>query len=205
MTIEEILKKRKQTKFYDLTNYPNKNEIESIINKTFELTTSKQNLYPYKIHILGPDQKKYKKDFYDIVCYQKGGYPNVNVPTSPYCLIFTLKLIKNIPKVIQDRIKNGHTYALLDSKKYKKHKWEAAIEIGMFAKVLTSLLLEKNIDVSYTGCFPSYDDNKEIWKKLPFIDDTVIFSMQFGYKFGNNIKKKDLEPKPEKNEVINWV
>ena len=29
--------------------------------------------------------------------------------------------------------------------------------------------------------------------------------MQFGYKFGDNIKKKDLEPKPEKNEVINWV
>jgi len=203
--IEELLLKRQQTREYDVNKLPNKKVVEDILAKAFKLTASKQNLYPYKVHILGPDNKDFKKVFYDIVNHQPGGLQNWNVAQAPYCLIFTKRFVANPDPEIYDRMNNGENYNVCDPKKYHKDNRSSAIEIGMFAKVLTTLVLEKNMDVSYTGCFPSYNDNKELWKKLPFIDDTVIFSMQFGYRFSDYSFKRKKEKKPDINEVFNWV
>ena len=63
MSIEELFKKRKQIKLYDVNNTPDKALIESLIDKTFDLVPSKQSLIPYKIYILGPDCFKLKEIF----------------------------------------------------------------------------------------------------------------------------------------------
>jgi len=205
MSIEELLKKRKQIKFYDNNKIPEKSLIESIIKKTFELVPSKQNLMPYKIHILGPE-KDIKQEFYNIVKLQTGGAGNFNVTFAPYCLIFTTRLVTNPNKSVSESIKKGCPFAVCDPINYNKMTNGTSIEVGMFAKVLTLLCIENNIDVSYTLCFPSWQQNKEKWKKLNFINDIVLFSMQLGYKstIGNN--KKDIyETKPNIDEVINWL
>jgi hypothetical protein len=205
MTIEDILSKRQQTRLFDTNKIPNKEISEGIIKTAFKLTASKQNLYPYTVHVLGPDAKKEKQDLYDIISYQKGGSKNVNVKEAPYCLIFTIRLITNPDPIILARVKNGHTYAAIDPKKYRGQIPGVALEVGMFSKVLSSLALENGLDVAYTGCFPDYEHNINLWKKLPFIDDLVIFAMQFGYKLNDHSFKREKERKPHIDEVINWI
>lgn len=203
--IEELLSKRQQTKGYHPLRIPDKKVAEDIISKTFKLTASKQNLMPYKVHILGPDKKELKKEFFKVVQHQKGGSYNMNIEQAPYCLIFTLRLVTNPDPMILERIKKGHSYGACDPKKYHQQISGASLEVGMFAKVLTSLVLEQGMDVSYTGCFPDYKNNKDLYKNLSFIDDPIIFSMQFGYRFSDYAFTKKKEKKPDINEVINWV
>ena len=205
MTIEDILSKRQQTKLFDTNKIPDKEISEKIIKTAFKLTASKQNLYPYKVHILGPNAIQEKQDLYDIISHQKGGSKNINVKEAPYCLIFTIRLITNPDSIILTRVKNGHPYAAIDPKKYRGQIPGVALEVGMFSKVLSSLALENGLDVAYTGCFPDYEHNINLWKKLPFIDDLVIFAMQFGYKLNDHSSKREKEEKPHIDEVINWV
>ena len=203
--IEDILSKRQQTKGYHPLRIPDKKLAENLISKTFKLTASKQNLMPYKVHVLGPDKKELKKEFFKIVRHQKGGSYNMNVEQAPYCLIFTIRLVTNPDTIIYERIKKGHSYEVCDPNKYHKQKSGASLEVGMFAKVLTSLVLEQGMDVSYTGCFPDYESNENLYKNLSFIDDLVLFSMQFGYRFSDYAFTKEKEKKPSIDEVINWV
>lgn len=205
MSIEKILSKRQQITVYDNLKIPNQKEVEDIISKTFKLTASKQNLYPYKVHILGPNHQNYKKLFFDIVKKQKGGTSNVNIVFAPYCLIFTVRFVDNPGPEIYERIKRGHSYLSCDPNRYKGHRQGASLEVGMFAKVLTALVLEKGMDVSYLGCFPDYEKNKDLWKTLPFINDIVIFSMQFGYKNKTHFTAKKKVKKPHINDIINWI
>ena len=80
-----------------------------------------------------------------------------------------------------------------------------AIEIGMFSKILTTLCLENNIDVSYLLCFPTKEQDKR-WYEFDFLDDEILFSMQLGYKSNKFTRNKNKEEtKPEKNEIINWL
>ena len=202
MSIENLLKKRKQIQNYDKQKYPSLEDVKKIIDKTFDLTASKQNLCPYKVHIFGPNHQNIKKDFFDIVCLQSGGAGNTNILSAPYCLIFTTRLVKNPDSRISAQIKNGHAYTVCDPKSYNNLKSGTSIEVGMFSTVLTSLCLEKNIDVSYTLCFPQYESNKEVWKKLSFIEDPVLFSMQLGYRTGAT---RSPEKKPTISDVINWL
>ena len=67
--IEDILSKRQQTKGYHPLRIPDKKLAENLISKTFKLTASKQNLMPYKVHVLGPDKKELKKEFFKIVLF----------------------------------------------------------------------------------------------------------------------------------------
>ena len=204
MSVEELLKKRKQIKLYNVNEAPDKAIVESLIDKTFLLTPSKQSLMPYKIHILGPECVEYKKKFFELSKTKKGGDQNYNIK-APYVLIFTRRLVTNPNDAVKRKLALGHTYGVCDPKEYKKLDKDVGIEIGMFSKVLTVLCLEKNIDVSYLLCFPPYDKD-ERWKEFDFIKDDVLFSMQLGFKsrlfdYDTHIEEK----KPEKNEVITWV
>ena len=204
MSIEELFKKRKQIKLYDVNNTPDKALIESLINKTFDLVPSKQSLIPYKIYILGPDCFKLKEIFFEISKSNTGGGQNDNIK-APYVLLFTRRLITNPNDAVKRKIKLGDNYIGCDPKKYHLNDKDASIEIGMFSKILTALCLENNIDTSYLLCFPPKKEN-ENWKKLSFIEDEVLFSMQLGYKsklfeYDRHIE----ETKPNKNEIITWI
>lgn len=207
MTIEEIYKKRKQTKKFDEVNIPDRNLIKSLIDKTFELTASKQNLMPYKVFVLGPEHKKLKREFENIILETlEGGENNRNVSTSPYTIMFTHRLVTP-NDVIKERIAKGHIYKVCDKNWYRWQKREVSIEVGMFAKVLTGLCIENNIDVAYLLCFPSYEEHQNLYNKFSFSKEPIVFSMQLGYKDKtvHPEYRKDRSLKPKIDDVIKWI
>lgn len=209
MTVEDLLKKRKQIKMYSPTFIPEKQLVQEVVDKTFELTASKQNLMPYKVHILGPEHKEYKEKFFELSKRNKGGGQNYNIK-APYLLIFTNRLVTNPNASTKTKIKLGHGYPMCDPNRYKKsisNREHVALEVGMFAKVLTALCMEKDFQVSYLLCFPDWEENDSLWKELDFIKDPVVFSMQIGYESQNMTitDNKTFEQKPQKEEIINWI
>ena len=63
--IEEIYKKRRKVKRF-LHEAPDHNLIVDLMQKTHSLVPSKQNLMPYKIHVLGPKCLKLKDELYHL-------------------------------------------------------------------------------------------------------------------------------------------
>ena len=209
MTVEELFKKRHQVKMYSQTLIPEKPLVQEVIDKAFQLTASKQNLMPYKVHILGPEHKDLKEKFFEISKRNKGGGQNYNI-RAPYLLLFTNRLITNPSPAVALKIKLGHGYPMCDPIKYRtsnSNRENVALEIGMFAKVLTALCMEKDFQVSYLLCFTDWKEDDQLWKELDFIKDPVMFSMQIGYKSKNMTvdEFKKYEQKPNKDEVINWI
>jgi len=204
MTVEELYKKRYQVKMFDKVNIPDEGVIKELLDKAFDLTASKQNLMPYKIHVLGPKHHEYKKVFYELSSSRPGGVQNSNI-MAPYVLLFSFRLVENPNPSVQRKIKRGDEYACCDSKRYRNQKSQTGIEIGMYAKVLTALCMEKDLQVSYLLCYPDWNNGDKKWEKLDFLKDPLLFSMQIGYEYGVVYGKSKNEYKPEKNEVINWL
>ena len=211
MTLEEIYKSRWQVRQYDEANIPDKELIKSLVNKTFELSPSKQNLMPFRVHVLGPEQKEYKKQFWEISKGKKGGANNYNI-FAPYLFMFTFREVTEPNLKVKMAMKYGHDYTCC-TPNYQRAKIPTSLEVGMFASILTGLALESKLSVSYLLCFPDFDrDSKDYEGILPFLGrDKPIFCMSMGYTFGvkevdNRFRTpKDLEYKPEIEEVINWI
>lgn len=189
--ISEIFKKRYQVYFY-MNKAPEEGLVKNLITKTYELVSSKQNIMPYKVHILGPHCIDEKQKIYDRIKQTIGGSHNHNIK-APYNLIFTTRLVISPSEYVKKLINEGHDQPCTDLKKYKKDKHNISLEIGMFAKILTGLCLENNLGVSYQLCF----------KDWQYKSEEVLFSMQLGYPGHQRIEKGDY--KPEINEIINWI
>lgn len=190
--IEEIYKKRFQVYVYDKEKIPEESLAKRLIDKTFDLVASKQNLMPYRVNVLGPNCEAEKQKIYEHITKILGGSHNRNI-LAPYNLIFTIRLVDNPNKHVANLIKKGHLHNCSDPKKYKKEKHNVSLEIGMFAKILTGLCLENNLGVSYQLCFKDWEYN----------DEEVLFSMQFGYPAIGRIEKNDFKPKQE--DIIKWI
>ena len=211
MTIEEIYNRRWQIRQYDESSPPEKKLIVDLVNKTFDLTPSKQNLMPYRVHILGPEQEKHKKDFWQISKTKPGGQHNYNI-FAPYLFMFCMRKVTNPNKKVRAGLKVGVEYTCTTDN-YENAKINACLEMGMFSTILTGLALEQKLAVSYLLCFPDAKrDAKEYKGILSFLQgDYPLFVMGLGYPY--NMKKNNPshkwkaagEDKPEQNEVVNWV
>tara|TARA_B100000287_G_scaffold94251_1_gene86445 strand:- start:3293 stop:3934 length:642 start_codon:yes stop_codon:yes gene_type:complete len=213
MNIERLLDSRRQVKVFDDINIPDKSLIRNLLNTTHRLVPSKQNLLPYKVHVLGPECKKEKQGLYDLTKIISLSYDPKDTHNTqslaPYVLIFTHRLAKPNPAV-QRRIDRGQKVRVCDPKEYKKGNFSqlSLIEAGMFASILTALCLEKEIDVSYMKCFPHWPGGQHYWKELPFVDETPFLTMGLGYrKHKQQPRHQGIvgEDRPEVNEVINWI
>lgn len=206
--IEELLSKRKQIRFFRSDVIPERELINSLLEKTFNLVPSKQSLMPYHVHIFGPDKIDEKEKLYYLSSnkHLNDGYKNTDVNTqlkAPYVLVFTQRLAWPNPMVAKS-ILNSVNYIECDPEKYKKHMTTPSIEIGMFITILTALCMHNNIEVSYTICLPQGNDNyKE--HGLDFTDENVYIAMSLGYKSENRYKKNSGDVKPNINEIITWV
>jgi len=216
MDIEQLLDSRRQVRRFNHIEIPDKGLIQSLLDKTWRLVPSKQQLMPYKVHVLGPECKKEKEIIFDQstiveekqnpdVKYNSGQCTNI---FAPYLLIFTPRLSKGSPAVRQ-RIKDGQTYIVCDPKRYREEVGITSIEIGMFASTLTALCLEKEIDVSYNKNFLHWPRFKEYWKELPFVDEPPYLLMSLGYRrYKNKVISRPLiedEYKENIDEIINWI
>jgi len=76
-TMTELFKKRRQIRAaWDQKNLPSKELIYELLKKTMDITPSKQNLFPYKIHAFGPTNKEEKQIIGSICSLWKTGSVN---------------------------------------------------------------------------------------------------------------------------------
>lgn len=208
---KDILTNRRFTRWFDQNNFPEKKVIKSLIEKTFELVPSKQNLMPYLITIFGPEHKKEKEEIIKLSTRKKmmaDWGKNLNTQlAAPYLFIFSTRLITNPNKKIKDMIKRGIEFKACCKEKFNHSavKVAASLEIGMFCMILTKLALEYKIDTAYTACH--FNDPKG----QTMIKNEVLFVMSLGYfdptksyKDFKDMKVKSGEVKPNIEDVIIW-
>ena len=226
--LEKVFNKRRQIRFFDQEVVPEQSTIESILNRTYELVPSKQNMIPYKVHILGPEHTEIKDRLYFLASRQelpeafeeqrlKKTYRGNTQLRAPYVLLFE-KRCPTPNQYILDRIEQGHNYPECDLKKHNDFKTGPAVEIGMFISILTGLCVEQDIDISYTQCLP--DVRKKNGEKINpfkdyninFIDNFVFIAISLGYRNRNKeykdyILSRDTnkgEIKPPVSDIIKW-
>ena len=156
--IKNIYSKRKHVVIYDEEIIPTQIEIKELLETAYSLVTSNKKAFPYQINVLGPNKER-SIELWKLC--EQNNFNNLSndgllhIRTAPYTLIITPRMAPP----------NEYYKELFD---IANEKWEldnaifvngnnresGAIEIGMIAKVITGLLLEKGWDTSYNICFP---------------------------------------------------
>ena len=191
-----IMKKFWQTKIWSKDKIPEKELIDSLLKKTFEIVPSKQSLVPYKIVVLGPDselKKQMKK-----IC--KKFYQPAYELNSPYVLVFTERKIKKVSPAIQRRIWRKHPYEKIMN--IGSGLKEKSVEVGMFATIFTELCLEKELSIGYTQCFP--DEISEHFEN-DFLERNPILILSVGYGDQEKSMKMKDEYKPDLEDILQWI
>lgn len=204
MEIFKLFQNRRQVRHFLKDEYPDESLVKDLIDKTFEVVPSKQNLFPYSVKVIGPDPKN---DTYRSELYELSKHTNTMQNTNcfaPYNLIFTSRLAFPIADWTVRSWKAGQPFDQFDIDKYKDSGALrfAAIEVGMFTSIFSALCLSHNINIGYMLCFPA---EEEKWNKLDFIGDEVVYLvMSLGYRDHTKMIRSG-EEKPEKDEVIEWI
>jgi len=208
-SIFNLFKKRRQVRWgWDQERIPSKELIHNLIETTFEVAPSKQNLFPFKIHILGPENEKdiltvgkicalYKQGSVNQWQMKQAPHPNHK---APWVLIFELRKCEPNDFVIKHGKKyNDNTrFTQVDESRFRNgtNSRLACIETGMFLKILAGQCLENDLQISYIKSFPEWnwrgksgeyqkDSNKGSgvdWSMLPYITEMPIIVAQIGYQ-----------------------
>jgi hypothetical protein len=196
--IFDNLNKRKHVYEYKTDDIPNEDIIKDLLHKTWQVTPSKQNIMPYKVSVLGPSHTRYKESIYNKVVgnhvdmeeegFQQGHIARVSnkvnphyrhILHNPYLIVFSQRVCAEdeVNPFYKEEITKGHFMEQMYPEWVPRIKGSTAIEVGLFAQNLASLLLEKNIDYSFTVCFPA--DTKR-WSDIPFVKHDVLLLMSIG-------------------------
>ena len=77
MKIEKLFSKRRQIRAaWDQNNLPSKETIKDLLKRTLKIAPSKQNMFPFKIHVYGPDNLEKKQIVGQICSLYKTGSVN---------------------------------------------------------------------------------------------------------------------------------
>lgn len=207
--IFNLFKKRRQIRWaWDQERIPSKELIDNLIETTFDVAPSKQNLFPFKIHIIGPKNNKDNHTVGKICALYKNGsvnqwqmeeapHPNHK---APWVLIFELRKCEPNDFVIKHGMKyegGGKRFTQTDERfRGPTNSNLACIEVGMFLKILAGQCLENDLHISYIKSFPEWnwsaikneyrkDTNKGSgidWSALPYIKEMPIIVAQIGFK-----------------------
>ena len=227
MNTYDLLEKRKHVRKYDLNASPPKELINELLWKTWKTTPSKNNFMPYSVHVLGPDKEEEKILVWNksVMNHQrmeddaaKNGYikqpQNManpyyeHVKYNSYLLVFSSRVCDEPNEYYRKQIENGHFAEQLYPEWVDRIADTACVEVGMFISNLTMFCMEKDIDVSYTSCFPRQVSK---WQDVPYVKYRPLLLMSLGY--AERYRRQDLEDlgvshedvKPEMNEVIKWI
>lgn len=207
--IFNLFKKRRQIRWaWDQERIPSKELIDNLIETTFEVAPSKQNLFPFKIHILGPENEKdiltvgkicalFKQGSVNQWQMEEEPHPNHK---APWVLIFELRKCEPNDFVIKHGMKyeGGYKRFTQIDERFRgpTNTKLACIEVGMFLKILAGQCLENDLQISYIKSFPEWnwqpqhekyrkDTNKGSgidWSVLPYIKEMPIIVAQIGFK-----------------------
>ena len=227
----DLLEKRHHVRRYT-DEIPPRYVVEHALWQAWKTTPSKNNAMPYKVIVYGPEQVEKKKAIHAMVHGNhdaaehraiergqadktEGGAPNPfyeHMMYNPYCICIHAQP-REANDFYKNQIEKGMFFDQAWPERVDNFIDTSAIEVGMFLQNLTTYLLEKKIDVSYTSCF--FRDIKK-WHKagLTEADYRPICLMSLGFskmyrkddpyiKRSNEIGRKDI--KPEYKDMIKWV
>jgi hypothetical protein len=222
MMIDSILENRKCVREYDTTANISESLIDSLLQRTWKVTPSKNQFMPYIVHVLGPKHQDYKNSVYlKCLSNENNSCPNVvpefyhselpiyaNILSCSYLLIFTMRLEDKLNNYQKRKVSQGFYFDQLSESGLKDIEPSISIEVGMFADTFSGLCIENNLDVSYTLCFNKKMEN---WKDLPFVARKPIFLMTVGkgkiyhrdHLIARNVHLDHLRPDYER--IVNFV
>ena len=205
MSIQNLFEKRDFIKNY-IDKSPPKELINKLIEKTYYLVPSKQNLVPYSLNVFGPECIKQKEEMVKLTTRKyHDKNPNIQL-LAPYVILFNARLTKP-NKWVESLIKKGHSYNSCNKDKYLNDRAlrDVLLEIGMFTTILTGLCLENKIDTAYTLCQFSKKTKQNLF------DDVCLFIMSLGYRknyYTKDWKKQHYEKrgevKPKIEDIVIW-
>lgn len=240
--IQKIFSKRRQVRAaWSTSKTPSKDLINDLLTRTFNLASSKQNLHPYKVHVYGPENFIERTVISEICALFKTG--SVNDWEDDLGSENTTRTHKDAPWVLVFELRQSQSNTFVKEHSQRHNDWRrftqvddrfrtlpnvtlAAIEVGMFVKILAGLCLENGLDISYIKSFPEWqwiksaqeyekDDNKvgKDWSALPDITEMPLLVAQIGYRenmrdplatnaFDKN--RPSLEDKPPISSVIQF-
>ena len=199
---------------------PNHEEIIETMTEAHYLTPIKNGVYDYKIDVWGPDFEKEKHEL--AVSTVKGD--NMFKYRKKYddkqsmkeLKILYKEYLKSWPKKIDNVGFNLQVLApyllIYRRKNIERNSLDWTIQASMNALILSNLLENKNIDVSFCRCFFHSDFLKnEIisnfhipYQQSHMIKNQVLFMLSIGYadkKLGTNRKTNP----PDFKEVVNII
>lgn len=212
MSIEETFSKRRQIRAaWDNEKIPSKELIHDLLQRTLDIAPSKQNLFPFKIHAFGPDNREERDKVSKICALFKTGSVNnweesketadakkETNKDAPWVLVFELR--KCEPNVFVKEHSELHNdwrrFTQIDERfRGLANVKLACIEIGMYVKLLAGLCLENDLAISYIKSFPEWQwkgkeeiyhkDTNSVgfsWEVLPQITEAPLLVVQIGYK-----------------------
>ena len=222
--IDDILAKRKHVMEFDRTaTPPSKSLVDSLLQRAWRVTPSKNNFMPYKINILGPEHQAEKDHLYQKSLGSEK-YANANNPlensedqlsrpayaciaSCAYLLIFTDRW-EDKPNPFQKQEWNkGVFHAPMTLEGVRSIGETVSLEVGMFATAFAGLCVDHGIDVSYTLNFRR---NLDVWKDTWFINDRPMLFMSIGTAktYREDLKKYGLyegDLRPDYNRIVEWL
>ena len=187
--ITESLEKRAHVVNYSKL-VPTKDEILAILKKGYPLATSKQNAFPYKVWILGPNKERSEKlyqmteqnkiDFDGDVGDKYHANPNLlHVKSAPWTLIITPRVAPPNPFAKEQCEKTGTVWEMGEEDFIPRGRESWGIEVGMVAKTITGAVCDEGLDTSYCICFPKQIEKWqaasgfEFIKYFPYLIQTI--------------------------------
>ena len=210
MDITSVIEKRFQARLFRKDKIPSKKLINSLLEKTFNLVSSKQSLVPYKVIAFGPEHTEIKQKLWDASSwhwengkkFHEGVHEGTIQLMAPYVICFADREVNDYNPSVKKKIDKGHPYSSLKLYGDIPNK---SMEVGMFATLLTGLCLEKNLSVSYTLCFPAHTPLQRLIEDDLFLDINLVFLwMSIGYEASKNYILEEDEYKPPMRNIIEW-
>ena len=227
--IYETVRKARHVLEFDTDKPVDKQVMKDLLEKTYEITPSKNNMVAWQVHVLGPEHQNYKDILYkgsakqdtrsnkatnipDIgSIYEEQGNERENagykcLKTAPYILILTERKSSLVSQYQIDAFKRGIFYEPCTEQGLIDSRENINVECGLFAMNFRSLAIERGIDTAYTMCF-SKNLKADVWKKLPFINRNVnlLISVGYGKQYRRDIYSTEYDHKPSIDKIVNFV
>ena len=213
--IKNIYSKRKHVGIYDEEIIPTEAEIREVLETAYpSLVTSKQKGFPYQINVLGPNKQR-SKELWEL-CEGNKIDTDINefgpdqskysmneglyhMYYAPWTLIITPRVAPPNEYHGEKFAKSNSKWELDDRDFVNIHNRESqAIEIGMLAKVITGLVLERGWDTAYNVCFPKAIEkwqNFTFLKYVPTLIQTIGKGKKYLYEYKTpEDREKDTSP-----------
>jgi len=201
----------------------NYEDLKEVLWQAWKTTPSKNSFMPYSIHVIGPNQPELKQIVYNTAAEKEflsnernslheNEWPvNVckeTILNAEYVIVFTSRL-EDEPSLWQLHLHRGGCY--MDAWSIYEDNIEdylstIYVEVGLFARAVNALLLNKGIDSNY---IISFDKKSKQWNKLPFIkmEPCLIMPVGVGEVFRRDEMSElhsEWDVKPDFERIVNF-